>query len=54
MNSDILRFPGEYEAIQAFIDRGWTDGMPIIPPTKPRVDLFIDYCGRKPDENLGI
>ena len=54
VNSDILRFPGEYEAIQAFIDKGWTDGMPIIPPTKLRVDQFIDYCGRKPDENLGV
>ena len=54
MNPDILRFPSEYEAIQAFIEKGWTDGMPIIPPTKLRVDRFIDYCGRKPDENLGV
>ncbi|MDO8672552.1 MAG: hypothetical protein Q7O66_14145 [Dehalococcoidia bacterium] len=29
---------------------GWTDGLPIIPPTEERVMAFVKYVGREPEE----
>ena len=31
-------------------ETGWTDGLPVVPPTKERVKEFIDYQRRSPDE----
>lgn len=32
---------------------GWTDGLPVVPPTLERVQQFIDYAHRLADEILG-
>ncbi|MDO8669943.1 MAG: hypothetical protein Q7O66_00750, partial [Dehalococcoidia bacterium] len=41
-------------AIDAIFDdlyeRGWTDGLPVIPPTAERVKAFVAYTGRDPGE----
>ena len=29
---------------------GWTDGLPVVPPTKERVMAMINYVGRDPEE----
>ena len=45
---------GDYkEALESYFDRGWTDGLPIVPPTPEDVQGFLDYAGLKPDEILG-
>ena len=31
-------------------ETGWTDGLPVVPPTKERVKEFTDYLKRAPDE----
>jgi hypothetical protein len=41
------------EASEWFHARGWTDGLPIVPPTPERVARFIEASGRKPDEIIG-
>ncbi|MDO8673252.1 MAG: UGSC family (seleno)protein, partial [Dehalococcoidia bacterium] len=45
------------EAIDAVYEevyeRGWTDGLPIIPATRERVRAFVDYTGRQPGEIVG-
>ena len=33
--------------------RGWTDGLPVFPPTRKAVDALLHYAGRAPDEVLG-
>jgi hypothetical protein len=38
------------EAIELFTERGWTDGLPIIPPTEERVTEFLELAGRDPEE----
>ncbi len=38
------------EAIELFAERGWTDGLPIIPPTEERVAEFLRVAGRDPEE----
>ena len=33
--------------------RGWTDGLPIVPPSLDRVDAMLRGCGRGRNESLG-
>jgi len=37
-----------------FEERGWTDGLPIVPPTPERVEAFLQHTRREPDEVLGV
>jgi hypothetical protein len=34
-------------------DRGWTDGLPVAPPTPERVRALVDATGLAPDHSLG-
>ena len=49
-----------YEAadMDAFVEmvyeRGWTDGLPVFPPTDDKVIAMIDYLGRDASEVIGI
>lgn len=46
---------GDLDAItDVFEARGWTDGLPIVPPTPERVAAFLDHTRRDPDEVLGV
>jgi hypothetical protein len=38
------------DAFELCFERGWTDGLPVVPPTEEKVLRFIDAVGRKPDE----
>ena len=39
--------------IEAF-DRGWSDGLPVVPPTPARIEAMIGRSGHDPLEILGI
>ncbi|MFT4713319.1 MAG: hypothetical protein ACJAVI_002926 [Candidatus Azotimanducaceae bacterium] len=43
---------GEDE-IEACYDRGWSDGLPLVPPTELRVVKMLQGTRRSPDEVLG-
>ncbi|MCC6203098.1 MAG: hypothetical protein IT494_08860 [Gammaproteobacteria bacterium] len=53
-----IRFTGtDYAAVhdqfqQKFLDWGWGDGMPLIPPTKERVEAMLMGTSRSPDTVL--
>lgn len=34
-------------------EQGWTDGLPVFPPTRKAVQAILDYVGRDPGEVLG-
>ena len=38
------------DAIDLMFETGWTDGLPVVPPTEDRVKKFIDYTGRDAGE----
>ena len=44
----------DYEqAVEMFFERGWTDGLPIVLPTRKLVDAMIAASGRDRAESLG-
>jgi len=48
-------YAGDFDAINAhFYEQEWSDGLPVVPPTLARVEEFLRYTERKPDEVLGI
>ena len=53
LTSRRLGFDSPTEALDSFLDRGWTDGLPIVPPTPERVGLFLEHAGRSPSEIVG-
>ena len=49
----VIEFDDPIEAIERCYELGWTDGLPVVPPTVERVRAFLDYAGRPEDEVLG-
>lgn len=46
---------GSFEEINAhFMAEGWTDGLPIVPPTLARVEAFLRFTERSQDEVIAI
>ncbi|MBI2909810.1 MAG: hypothetical protein HYX92_19395 [Chloroflexi bacterium] len=45
--------PDAERVFEEFVRRGWTDGLPIIPPTERRVRRMLEHTRRAPDEVLG-
>lgn len=46
---------GTIDEIQAtFVERGWTDGHPVVPPTRDRVEAYLADSGHDPWKTLGI
>jgi hypothetical protein len=42
------------EVHDEFVRRGWSDGLPFIPPTRERVENFITAAGFDPFRSLGV
>jgi hypothetical protein len=45
--------PDPASLIESYFERGWTDGLPIVPPTEKRVRALLDAGGLAPDQMLG-
>ena len=53
MSSNLYEAEGALEAIEFFYEKGWTDGLPVVPPTENRVWEFLDYARLEPNEVIG-
>ena len=52
---ETVRLEGEIEDVfEYFLERGWTDGLPIMPPTRAAVERMLRYTDRDPNEVVGI
>ncbi len=51
---DIVASGSIDEINQAFIDRGWTEGHPIVPPTRDRVEAYLADSGHDPWKTVGV
>jgi hypothetical protein len=48
-------FTGSFEEVNDFFyGREWSDGLPIVPPTIDKVEQFLRFTERKPEEILGV
>jgi hypothetical protein len=48
-----LEADNDFETINALcLDRGWGDGLPVVPPTRERVEKMLAYCDRPWDEPI--
>ena len=53
LSSNQLEFDSWNGVVEGYMDRGWTDGLPIIPPTPELVSACLDAAGRSPSDILG-
>ncbi len=52
--SQVVELDDSLEAVEAyFLERGWTDGLPIVPPTPERVEAMLGGIDAEPDTVLG-
>jgi hypothetical protein len=50
-----FEFAGGFDAIDVhYQEHGWTDGLPIVPPTETAVAEFLRWTDRDPREVLGV
>jgi hypothetical protein len=54
MKSRRVRFAPLEDEMEAAFDRGWTDGLPVVPPTERRVLAMLQGTSRKPDEVVAV
>ena len=54
LQAERFEIPDDIWAAQAFFEeKGWGDGLPIIPPTEERVAQMLAAAKRKADEVIG-
>ncbi len=46
---------GDIDTVQrSFVERGWSDGNAVVPPTVERVERYLDASGHDPWKSLGV
>lgn len=53
MSAEQLEVQDFFDAIELYYERGWTDGLPVVPPTEQRVRALLDAAGLASDHVLG-
>lgn len=52
--TELLTIEGELSDVFTYYDdQGWTDGLPIIPPTEAAVAAALEYTDLDPEDTLG-
>ena len=54
LNSSFYDHADGIDAQEFFHSRGWTDGLPIVPPTPDSVLACLDWAGMSAAEIIGI
>ena len=53
LQSRRVELGAQEDEIEALFDRGWADGLPLVPPTEARVLRMLDGTTRDPQEVIG-
>jgi hypothetical protein len=53
LESTPIESPDALAAIETYFERGWTDGLPVVPPTPERVVQFVEAAGLAPQDVVG-
>lgn len=51
--SRVIKLSEWDDEIEACFDRGWSDGLPVVPPTDVRILRMLEGTSRTPDEIIG-
>ena len=43
-----VQMPADTDLVEWYFEQGWTDGLPVVPPTRGRVDAFVAALGGEP------
>jgi hypothetical protein len=54
LGSKTFDVPDAAAAVEFCYQQGWTDGLPVVPPTQEAIERIIAYLGRDPKEVVGI
>lgn len=54
LSSRKISLAANADLVEACYERGWTDGMPVTPPTEERVLKMLDGTHRSPAEEIGL
>ena len=54
LKSRRIELGGDEDEQEAMFARGWSDGLPLVPPTEERVLRMLDGTGRDPQEVIGL
>ncbi|MBI4308609.1 MAG: hypothetical protein HY684_07380 [Chloroflexi bacterium] len=52
--SQVYKVNDTFEWLELAYRNRWTDGLPVIPPVREKVEEMIDYIGLAPDHMVGI
>lgn len=53
-SSEAVEVGDLFEAIELYYERGWSDGLPVVPPTEEAVARFLDAGDLEPEQVLGV
>ena len=54
LNARRVEFARLEDEMEALFERGWTDGLPVVPPTEARVLRMLEGTSRAPDEIVAV
>jgi hypothetical protein len=54
LQSAIYELADALDVNELYQQKGWTDGLPIVPPTEERVREFLDAAGLAPGDIIGV
>jgi len=46
--ANVVRVPEGTDLIEWYFEQGWTDGLPVVPPSRARVDTVVEALGGDP------
>ena len=48
-DANVVRVPAGTDLVEWYFEQGWTDGLPVVPPTRERVDAVVEALGGEAD-----
>ncbi len=54
LDSRVVELGSHEDEAEAMFERGWTDGLPVVPPTNRRVRAMLEGTARSRDEVVGV
>src|SRR5260370_30883319 len=47
-DENVLNVPASANLVEWYFEQGWSDGLPVVPPTRKLVDAFVEALGGDP------